>query len=43
LIFMIIGLEKKTKRKKDKYLGFPRPGGDFVAPGKNHELERLKN
>jgi hypothetical protein len=21
------------KRKKEKYEGFPRPGGDFVAPG----------
>jgi hypothetical protein len=22
------------KKKKEKYEGFPRPGGDFVAPGK---------
>jgi hypothetical protein len=21
------------KKKKEKYEGFPRPGGDFVAPG----------
>jgi hypothetical protein len=28
------------KRKKYKYKGFPRPGGDFVAPGKNRNSKR---
>jgi hypothetical protein len=26
---------KKKQKKKEKNEGFPRPGGDFVAPGKN--------
>jgi hypothetical protein len=26
---------RKKKKKKEKNEGFPRPGGDFVAPGKN--------
>jgi hypothetical protein len=27
--------QEERKKKKEKYEGFPRPGGDFVAPGKN--------
>jgi hypothetical protein len=26
---------RKKKKKKEKNEGFPRPGGDFVAPGIN--------
>jgi hypothetical protein len=26
----------KKKKKTEKYEGFPRPGGDFVAPGKKY-------
>jgi hypothetical protein len=26
---------RSRRKKKEKYEGFPRPGGDFVAPGNN--------
>jgi hypothetical protein len=27
-------VEKGRRKEEEKYEGFPRPGGDFVAPGK---------
>jgi hypothetical protein len=42
IILKILSYLEKTERnskraagKREKYEGFPRPGGDFVAPGKN--------
>jgi hypothetical protein len=28
-------IQKGQEEEEEKYEGFPRPGGDFVAPGKN--------
>jgi hypothetical protein len=32
---------KRAGRKKEKYEGFPRPGGNFVAPGNKRETFKL--